>query len=220
MPSAAPFDPFKPVWKAPFRSIAEEIAAGRAKLQAKEDAEARAVAEAQAAGKPAPAPAEPSLIIIQDTREQTPWIFHGQTVRVGTLQTGDYSVAGHEAAGIAIERKSLPDLIGSLTAGRDRFKREIERLRAFESAHLIIEATEDDIAAGRYRSAMNPHAAIQSLRAIGARGIAVWFARTHPAAALLALDLMRHYVRIKTEDAARAAAPAVSLSEIPPPKKG
>ena len=59
---------------------------------------------------------ETPLIII-DNREQTPLTFQHFSSRRGTLQSGDYSLAGHEGR-FTVERKSVADLIGSLTAGR------------------------------------------------------------------------------------------------------
>ena len=83
--------------------------------------------------------------IIQDSREQAPYAFNapryaGTVVEVGTLQTGDYSLHGLTDR-IALERKSLSDLCGTLTAGRERFKRECERGRGLEYFGLVIEAS-------------------------------------------------------------------------------
>lgn len=68
--------------------------------------------------------------IIIDTREQTPWAFDPAQVdaRIGTLQTGDYAIAGDDRFGI--ERKSLEDFLGTISSGWDRFGREIERMAA------------------------------------------------------------------------------------------
>ena len=67
--------------------------------------------------------------ILCDTREQAPYTFdryQGVTVERAALQTGDYSLAGlHDHIGL--ERKSLDDLTGTLTKGRERFQRECER---------------------------------------------------------------------------------------------
>ena len=46
------------------------------------------------------------------------------------MSVGDYSVK-FLTEHIRIERKSLPDLISSLTQGRDRFQREMTLIRAF-----------------------------------------------------------------------------------------
>jgi ERCC4-type nuclease len=48
---------------------------------------------------------------------------------VGTLATGDYSIQGCESR-VCVERKSADDLVGSVTAGNARFRREHERMHA------------------------------------------------------------------------------------------
>lgn len=58
-------------------------------------------------------------VIIIDNREKTPLTFEHFPSRCGTLQSGDYSLAGHEGR-FTVERKSVADLIGSLTAGREK----------------------------------------------------------------------------------------------------
>jgi len=95
--------------------------------------------------------------VIIDTREQAPYAFQtfkadakykSQSgiakglfipVETATLRTGDYSIKGHESE-IAIERKSLTDLFGTLGGGRKRFERELQRLSEFQVAHVVIEA--------------------------------------------------------------------------------
>jgi ERCC4-type nuclease len=61
------------------------------------------------------------------------------------LKTGDYSVIGSDGASyensIAVERKSIGDLIGSLTGGHDRFKRELERGSELEFFMILIEGS-------------------------------------------------------------------------------
>jgi hypothetical protein len=55
------------------------------------------------------------------------------------LATGDYSIQGHESS-IAIERKSLSDLYGTLGGGRERFERELARLSKMKVAHVVVES--------------------------------------------------------------------------------
>jgi hypothetical protein len=89
--------------------------------------------------------AEPSITLIQDTREQAGWLELFQTpCTTGTLQFGDYSVLGLEAL-IAIERKSLPDLLGSLTQGRDRFETELKRARSLHKFYVLVECSLSDL---------------------------------------------------------------------------
>lgn len=104
------------------------------------------------------------LRIIVDTREQAPWAFEGYPVEVikAGLKSGDYSLAGLEDR-IALERKSLADLVGSLSTGRERFEREMERLAALQFAAVLVEGSPEDIARHNYRSAMNPASVMQSM---------------------------------------------------------
>ena len=105
------------------------------------------------------------LKILVDTREQRPYQFGRYPVEVvrGTLHTGDYSIPGQEAR-VAIERKSLADLIGCITTGRDRFKRELERSMDIERFIVIVEALEQAVTDHAYRGRVHPHAVLGSLR--------------------------------------------------------
>jgi len=76
-------------------------------------------------------------VILQDTREQAPWTFTEIVFErrlwvirrdVTTLLTGDYTIAGCEDR-LVIERKSAADLVGSVTVGNARFRREHERMQ-------------------------------------------------------------------------------------------
>lgn len=90
--------------------------------------------------------APPPFTILIDTREQSPYEFrairdrapHADRMvavrtRTETLNVGDYAVAVELAPGtgttlpIRIERKSKSDLFGTIGAGRERFRREMER---------------------------------------------------------------------------------------------
>ena len=105
-----------------------------------------------------------------DTREQRPFSFsrYAAVVTRGTLKTGDYSPT--EFADLcAVERKSLDDLIGSLTTGRDRFEREMERLSHYECGAVICEGSFEDLIRGRYTSKALPHSMAQSCIALSVR---------------------------------------------------
>jgi ERCC4-type nuclease len=109
--------------------------------------------------------------IILDTREQAPYSFDKYDVEVTRLglDCGDYSLIGFEDR-IAVERKSLDDLVGCLMGeGRKRFERELAKAKSYESFTVVVEATMEDLAHGRYRSQMNGHAACQSIAAFMVR---------------------------------------------------
>jgi len=84
------------------------------------------------------------MIIITDTREQTSFEFPENLVEIGTLKTGDYSLKGFENE-IGIERKGVSDAIGSVFSGRDRFKKEWERSKAFKYFAVVIEGNKESI---------------------------------------------------------------------------
>lgn len=121
--------------------------------------------------KPAP------VTIVIDTREQKPWApwaadYKGRkvlhAVERGTLTEGDYSAKGREHE-VRIERKSLEDAVGTafgkveLADGSkadswDRFKREIERVKAagFVRFWVFIEASREDVYGRKYWSGVDP----------------------------------------------------------------
>ena len=91
--------------------------------------------------------------IIIDTREQRPFEFLGQngdiTTERGTLALRDYSLAGLTDR-VAVERKSLADLVMCLGEGRrgERFQRELMRAAALEAFAVVVESSWQDLAAG------------------------------------------------------------------------
>jgi len=132
--------------------------------------------------------------IIIDTREQRPYRFETPS-ETGTLSTGDYSLSGAEGL-IAIERKSVDDLMGCLTSGRERFEKELHRGRALNYFALVIEASLSDLSNGRYRSRMKPSAAIQSLLAFSIRyGLPVFFVENRKYGAKVTESLLQKFAR-------------------------
>jgi ERCC4-type nuclease len=112
-----------------------------------------------------------------------------------TLPTGDYSIVGLEDL-IAIERKTLPDLIGCLCNGRERFERELSRGKALDYFAVIIEASLTDIVNGNYRSQMTPKSAIQSIMAFSVRyRLPVFFVENRSYGARVVESLLLKYVR-------------------------
>jgi len=104
--------------------------------------------------------------IVIDSREQTPLNFKIKDFEIPTLvkalPTADYSVKGLEQH-IAVERKSLPDLVACVTRERERFEKELQRLQAYPTRLLVIESTWSEIEAGNYRSKTNPQSVVGSL---------------------------------------------------------
>lgn len=122
-------------------------------------------------------PAVCPFTVVIDTREQHPYTFQGITaagrpVEVSTitagLRSGDYSIQGHEDA-VAVERKSLQDLYGTLTAGRSRFERELERLQDLAVSVVIVEASWHEIADPGFSTRTNPASVVGSVLAMQQR---------------------------------------------------
>lgn len=79
------------------------------------------------------------LEIVVDAHERYPYTFAGQqvrTVRRG-LRCGDYAVLHDDQPVGVVERKSLPDLVASLTSGRLRFA--LGELDAAPRAAVVVE---------------------------------------------------------------------------------
>lgn len=79
------------------------------------------------------------LEIVVDAHERYPYTFAGQqvrTVRRG-LRCGDYAIVHDGQPVAAVERKSLPDLVSSVTSGRLRFA--LGEMSALSRAAVVVE---------------------------------------------------------------------------------
>jgi ERCC4-type nuclease len=138
---------------------------------------------------------------IIDTREQTPLDLAPLKTVTATLNTGDYSVLGLQHL-IALERKSLPDLLACVGSERDRFDREVQRLLAYPTRCLVGEASWAQIEAGDWKSQVKPAAALGSLLGWIAQGLPVIMAQNHDnashyASRLLFLAARRRFRELK-----------------------
>lgn len=136
--------------------------------------------------------------IVVDTREQEEYGFDTRRVRVirRALPAGDYSVEGLETA-VAVERKSLADFVSTVIHNRARFCRELDRLRGYGSAAVVVEGNLMDVLGGRYRSAAHPNALLGTIAAITIDfGVPVFFCSNRQAAArFVEAYLVRVYER-------------------------
>jgi len=130
----------------------------------------------------------PKPTVLVNTREKDPlplrenhpnWI---GAERRETLKTGDYSIEGMEGL-LALERKSLADLVACTVTYRKRFLAACARLSGFPWKAILVEATFEDIRAGIERfdipSDVHPNAICGTLDAIEAKfGIPIIYAST------------------------------------------
>jgi len=79
------------------------------------------------------------LEIVVDSHEQYPYRFTGQQVRTvkRALPCGDYGIAVNGRLVASVERKSLPDLVASLTGGKLRYA--LAELAALPRAAVVVE---------------------------------------------------------------------------------
>jgi DNA excision repair protein ERCC-4 len=68
---------------------------------------------------------------------------------------------------------------------RQRFERELHRLRGFRFARLLVVGNEEEILQGKYRSNIKPQAVMGTICAFEARYVPVAFSQTPVAAARL-----------------------------------
>ena len=149
------------------------------------------------------------LPIVRDSREQAPFAFSGRPVEVevGALEAGDYSVRGFERR-VAVERKELGDLVGCLGADRERFQRELARLRGYDAAAVVVESPAVALRTGRYLGRLDSGAAWQSVLAFSMRyRMPFIFCADRADAEAVTFDLLRHYARDRWREL-QALAPA------------
>ena len=117
------------------------------------------------------------FIMIVDTREQKPLFKLKPWIIEAGLNSGDYSIQGFENI-ITIERKSIPDLLGTLGKGRIRFEKELNRMNEYKWKGLLIEGLENDVYQPNDFSSMHPNSIYHSLAAIETKwGVNVYYAK-------------------------------------------
>lgn len=150
--------------------------------------------------------------ILVDTREQRPLVFTRLPSRVATLRTGDYSAEGMETE-FCVERKSIDDLVGSVTADRPRFFRELERMAAFRFRRLLVCGPRSAVLMKRYHAQhVSPRAVMAAVAVIETRHLVpvAWAVDPREAAAMV--EEWAHYL---ARDKAKAAAGASGTVRAP-----
>jgi len=144
-------------------------------------------------------------VLIQDTREQRGYgeLFESEYV-VDTLSCGDYSVVGLQHL-VSVERKTLQDLLQSLTRGRERFEAELARSRAFQRFYVVVEASAPDVLQGRFegKSQANPRAIWESICCFSVRYWPFLFCGNRWAGAQLTQSLLLKFAHERYRDIER-----------------
>ena len=128
--------------------------------------------------------------IVVDTREETPLRFKRlPSIRDG-MRTGDYSVVGMKEL-FSVERKTIEDLVSCCIntkpkCNRDRFERELHRLRGYWFRRLLVVGRRADIIMHNYRSEISPASILGTLATFEVRyQVPVVFAATPERAAAM-----------------------------------
>ena len=113
-------------------------------------------------------------IIFQDTREQRPLVFFHYDFKtvVCTIKAGDYHVqfSDNSFSNVVFERKSIPDLFGTLTSGYERFRREILKIKANKlKLIIVIEGTLKEVFEGCRFSKVQGAAIVKTLFSLWVR---------------------------------------------------
>ncbi len=138
-----------------------------------------------------------NLVIQIDTREpvHAAYRFDGYLTVREKLDVGDYALL--HAPECCIERKTLDDLVGSLTKGRERLEKEFQRGANLRYFALVIEASLSDLANGTYRSQVVPASVIQTLLSWSVKyRVPIFFAESREFAEKITLSLLLKYARI------------------------
>ena len=134
-------------------------------------------------------------VFLIDTREQRPYTFTGpDDLPYPSLRTkldeGDYSIAARSPDAspdcvtfmaslqgkVAVERKTLDDFVGSISQGRARFMREVERLKDYQFKAIVVEASLHDILIGIYTSQMRVTSVLGTIARLYLLGVPVLLA--------------------------------------------
>jgi len=134
-------------------------------------------------------------VILRDTREGLPLdrLFSPAVkVEVASIGTGDYTLKGYSSQ-LAVERKSLPDLVHCCGHDRDRFMDQCRRMADYRVRMLVIEADEAEVVAGAYRSNIDYKSVVGAVRAVQMDyGVAAyWVGNQQGAAKLIEWVCMR-----------------------------
>jgi ERCC4-type nuclease len=124
------------------------------------------------------------VVLVCDTREIEPYSFPPDRVATvrRALPAGDYSLEGMEKR-VAVERKTLPDLVQTVIRERERFRRELQLLSGYEAACVVVEAQLSGVLGGRYRGGVHPSSVLGAVVSIILdHGVPVFFCGNRPCA--------------------------------------
>lgn len=141
--------------------------------------------------------------IIVDKQEKHPLPFTELPVLVEKLDTGDYSYLGGQRD-FCVERKSLEDLTSCVGSDRKRFEYQLQRLKAYDFARLLIVGTQEQLMGQDYYSMVKPDAVLASLHAFEVRYVTIVWCDTPEKAARQIEHWVKWHYREKVQSLSTA----------------
>ena len=144
------------------------------------------------------------ITILVDTREQRPLAFPGFLTERTTLATGDYSCVydGQDLREVvAIERKSVSDLLGCIDGEREQFEQEMCRLAQYQFRALVVEDTMAEFVTASRNTQLSVKQALSSTLAwVFKYQLPVMFCSGRSYAAATVRTLLLHAARYARDD--------------------
>lgn len=105
------------------------------------------------------------MIILQDTREQTPWdfTFYGHEQKVKGLKTGDYTIEGYEHLCCIERKRTTGEIAVNLGSKREPFMKEMARMQEFQHKFIVCEFTHERLMEFPYNAGI-PKSMIPKIR--------------------------------------------------------
>ena len=151
--------------------------------------------------KPKPYIFPPDFVLVIDTREQNPLCtaVNGLTICRNTLKDGDYSIRGFEDR-FTVERKQVSDFFSYIGKERRRTIQKLERLKTFNFAALVVEASLDDLFSPQLYTQVSPEVVRQFLVSVNIRyGLHVYCNRNRGKIEMWLLDRAIKYFKVQRE---------------------
>jgi len=121
------------------------------------------------------------FVLVQDTREQKRLFKTNSYIINKALKVGDFSIQGFETI-VTIERKDK-DLHSSIGIDRERFEKELDRMKDYLWKGLLIQNTESEVYEEHEFSGLHPNSLYHSLAAIETKyGLHIYYAKSNKAA--------------------------------------
>jgi len=151
--------------------------------------------------KPKPYIFPKDFVLVIDTREQNPLCtaVKGLTICRDTLKDGDYSIQGFEGR-FSIERKQISDFFSFIGRERKRTVQKLERLKTFDYAALVVEASLEDLFSPQMYSKISPEVVRQFLVSVNVRyGLHVYCDRNRKKIEMWIIDRAIKFYKFQRE---------------------